>query len=82
MDVNLRRKVDHLIARAVNKYGNFASTHEALGVIWEEFCELSDAVRANDPGEIMDEALDIAAVCMRLADEIYNEQGIWKRSTK
>lgn len=59
-----------LIARigaATERYGPFASTHEALGVASEEWDELREAIRANDLGAIRSEALDLAAVMMRLA---------------
>jgi NTP pyrophosphatase (non-canonical NTP hydrolase) len=55
------------IDAATDRYGQFASTHEALGVALEEWTELVDAVRSNKLGAIKHEALDLAAVCIRLA---------------
>ena len=55
------------------RYGQFASTHEALGVAVEEFDELRDAIRANDLVAIRDEALDVAAVMLRLASACDDE---------
>jgi NTP pyrophosphatase (non-canonical NTP hydrolase) len=52
------------------RYGTFASTHEALGVALEEFQELTDAVRSNVLQDVASEALDLAAVCIRLAMQI------------
>lgn len=63
--------VDQLITRiaAADKiYGPFASTHEAMGVALEEWTELIDAVHANDITAIRHEALDLAAVLLRLAE--------------
>lgn len=70
-------------ARAQEKYGDFASTHEALGVIAEEYAELIEAVRSNCSEVILQEALDIAAACLRLAHhcEAINEgSAFWNRS--
>lgn len=46
----------------IKKHGNgsFASSHEILGIITEEYDELKDAVRANDRDAIIHELLDIA----------------------
>ncbi len=60
-----------LIARmttAQSRYGTFASTHEALGVIAEESKELIDDIHANNRAGIVCEALDLAAACLRLAE--------------
>ena len=54
------------ILAADARYGNFASAHEALGVASEEWDELRDAIRANDMEAIRHEALDMAAVLVRL----------------
>lgn len=55
------------------RYGQFASTHEALGVAVEEFDELRDAIHANDLVATRDEALDVAAVMLRLASACDDE---------
>mgnify|MGYP000567815917 CR=1 FL=1 len=62
------------IESAEVRYGAFVSTHEALGVALEEWNELQEAVWANGMDQIRDEALDLAAVCLRLADQIGNAQ--------
>ena len=41
-------------------YGSFASSHEILGIITEEYKELTEAVQANDQGQIIHELLDLA----------------------
>ena len=52
---------------AEKKYGELRSTHEAYGVLAEEFGELLDAIRSNDVNAIRAEAVDVAAVAIRLA---------------
>lgn len=42
----------------------FASTHEVLGIITEEFHELVDAVRSNDRPSVAGELMDIAVACI------------------
>jgi NTP pyrophosphatase (non-canonical NTP hydrolase) len=78
-----------LIARiraASERYGPFESTHEALGVAAEEWDELREAIRANDLDAIRSEALDLAAVMMRLAAAckraIEADTGFGRRSRK
>jgi NTP pyrophosphatase (non-canonical NTP hydrolase) len=61
------------IAKSNKRYGDFASTHEALGVCSEEFDELKLAIHANDLDQIAHEALDLAAACIRLAQSLENE---------
>ncbi len=61
-------------ARAQERYGDFASMHEAYGVLAEEVAELFDAVRLRQGdksrGEaIRREALQVAAVALRMADQ-------------
>lgn len=51
---------------AQNKYGDFASAHEALGVLLEEVEELRDAIRDNARGCAEVEAMQVAAVAYRL----------------
>lgn len=55
------------VERAHERYGPIASTHEAAGVMLEEWDELREALRANNLIAIRDEALDLAAIAMRLA---------------
>lgn len=70
------------ISRARKRYGDFASTHEALGVACEEWDELREAIKSNDMTEIAAECLDLAAVLIRLADDVSSEGSIVIRSTK
>jgi len=40
--------------------GTFASQHEILGIITEEYHELVQAVHGNDKDELIEELLDVA----------------------
>lgn len=60
---------------AQNRYGDFASMHEAFGVLAEEVAEFLDAVRLRqeDPTrseKLRHEALDVAAVALRIAEQV------------
>jgi hypothetical protein len=68
------------IDAADNLYGDFASTHEALGVASEEWDEFKAAIQANDLAAIKAEALDTAAALIRLHDELTSGGAILRRS--
>ena len=44
--------------------GTFASTHECLGIITEEYDELKEAIQANDNDWTRKELADIAVGCI------------------
>lgn len=69
------------IARAQARYGDFASSHEALGVLTEEYYELIEVIRGNRVDRIRHEALQVAAVALRLA-EACEDGGFRRRSGK
>lgn len=77
-----REDIEARMTAAQARYGNFASTHEALGVALEEWYELVDAVRANAPDQIRDECLDLAAVMIRLSEQIDTSDELRARSRK
>jgi hypothetical protein len=64
------------------KYGAFASTHEAMGVALEEWHELVCALQSNKLGDIENECVDLAAVLIRLASQIKENNYTWDRSVK
>lgn len=64
------------------RYGDFTSTHEALGVALEEFHELCDAIRANAIESVREEAIDLAAVLIRLAAQCRSSESLKQRSIK
>jgi NTP pyrophosphatase (non-canonical NTP hydrolase) len=70
------------IESAEQRYGDFTSTHEALGVALEEWDELREAVRTNDLARVESECLDLAAVLIRLADTVRSSQPMRARSVK
>jgi NTP pyrophosphatase (non-canonical NTP hydrolase) len=69
--MNCQPELQARIDRAECRYSAFASTHEALGVCLEEWHELIEQVRANDMPGIREEALDLAATLIRLADSVH-----------
>ena len=79
---NILNEISAHIEASQDRYGDFSSTHEALGVALEEWEELKDAVRANALESIRDEAIDLAAVLIRLADQCRNSQSLRERSVK
>lgn len=54
--------------RAKARYGDYTSTHEALGVLVEEMDELREAIRSNMLPAVEREAIQVAAVALRLAE--------------
>jgi NTP pyrophosphatase (non-canonical NTP hydrolase) len=80
-DAGLIEQVLAEIAIAAKRYGPPASTHESYGVLCEEVAELLDAIRANDLPAVKAEALQVAAVALRLAD-CCSDEVFSKRSTK
>lgn len=76
------REIDRRIEAAEKRYGVFASTHEALGVAMEEWDELREAVGGNDLLAVDSECLDLAAVLIRLAENIRLSKSTQLRSVK
>lgn len=62
------------------RYGNFSSTHEALGVLCEEWDELREAIRSNDAEAVQAECLDLASVLLRLHDQLEASAELRRRS--
>lgn len=62
-------------AEATQRYGDFASMHEAYGVLAEEVAELFEGVRMHQSTEpergkrIRAEAIQVAAVALRIAEQ-------------
>lgn len=77
-----REEIERRMFIAEQRYGPFASTHEALGVASEEWDELRDAVRANDLNAIKHECVDLVAVLLRLIQNINQNENLRNRSTK
>lgn len=79
MSAQALAECERRMVRAQMTFGPFASAHEALGVALEEWTELIGAVQANDMESVKHEALDLAAVLIRLHDQADN---IKHRSTQ
>ena len=60
------------VQRGVDRYGDYEDLDQALHVIRGEWFELRDEFEYQPPdlGRIRDEALDLAATAIRLAEEI------------
>jgi len=82
IDQDLLRLLEERIDRAFQRYGNFASTHEALGVALEEWNELQLAIHDNDLTQTQHECIDLAAVLIRLALSLEHSQLTRQRSVK
>lgn len=78
----IQAELESRMLAAQQRYGAFASTHEALGVATEEWDELRDAVRANDLAAVGRECIDLAAVLVRLACVLRESEGTRARSVK
>ena len=59
-------RLDEEMIGADRRYGAMTSTHEGLGVLTEEVAELVQAIRANRRDQIEAEAIQVAAVALRL----------------
>lgn len=75
-------EMEERITKAAARYGDFASTHEALGVACEEWDELRAAIKSNRLGSVEWECLDLAAVLIRLARSVRNSEATRLRSVK
>lgn len=63
---NMWNELRDELARAQARYGLFHSTHEGYGVLAEEVAELLEAIRSNHAGSIDEEAMQVAAVAIRI----------------
>lgn len=81
-DLNFTDPLARRMETALERYGPLASTHEALGVAMEEFDELRAAIHANKRESIREEALDLAAVMLRLWIELQPGSAMERRSGK
>lgn len=73
--LEIAANASRIASKAREQYGDYASLHEAYAVLLEEVDELFQLVKmkrgANGPTldvRISDEALDIAAVALRIAN--------------
>ena len=59
---NVLNMLDYRLGQ--NGRGSYIGPHETLGMVTEEYDELKDAVRSNDPQEVEKELIDIAVACI------------------
>jgi hypothetical protein len=59
--------------RATAQFPPMASAHEGYAVLLEEVDELWDEVKANRPREAAAEAVQVAAMALRLLHDVYRE---------
>ena len=72
MNQSIRSDLVHEVEKADCLYGDFTSTHEGYGVLAEEVSELLEAIRSNDRSSVYREAVQVAAVAMRIACSLQN----------
>ena len=70
------------MAQQDERYGPFASTHEALGVLLEEWDELRAAIQSNNLDDVQRECLDLAVPLMRLYEQLFEGARLRRRSVK
>ena len=80
MDLDVIQAVIEEAEYAERNWGPFTSSHEAYGVLSEEVAELLEAIRSNMMSKIAREAVQVAAVAARLADNC-GDAAFIKRST-
>jgi NTP pyrophosphatase (non-canonical NTP hydrolase) len=85
IDDELLEEIRDEAQAAHDRYGQFASTHEAMGVLVEEMDELKRAIQKNAMASVAMEAKQVSAVAGRLfAHAEAALQGcavdFWKRS--
>ena len=62
--------------RSLKQFPLFRSPHEGCAVIREEFEELWDAVKHNQPN-VYDELVQTAAMCLKFAESVQ----LWEEAT-
>lgn len=62
------------LASATERFPPFHSAHEGFAVLKEEVDELWDEIKRNDPGRARAEALQVAAMALRLIHDIAPER--------
>ena len=73
--VRALREVVGELARARSIHAPMHSAHEGWAVLWEEVCELWEAVRAEDPAAQRAEAVQVAAMALRFLTDVVPDAG-------
>ena len=75
MNITSRSRLRTRMDFARVKFGPFASSHEAMGVALEEGDEFRERIHKNDIAGARSEALDLAAVLIRFAEQEHFPRG-------
>lgn len=68
---NVIKKVVVEYNEAADKFGSFASTHEGIAVLREEYLELEHEVFTNGSDDrLREEAIQVAAMAIRFANDL------------
>lgn len=67
------KKVLLEINGSINAHNSFNSRHEALGVIWEEFLEVSEEIHKNDDANVENELKQLSSACIIFMFQLYEE---------
>ena len=62
-----------MVKQKAKKHGPrvYLTPHNALGIITEEYWELIEAIKSNDPNRIYSEIMDVAVACIWQAASTY-----------
>ena len=63
-------RVEDELTRAQSRFAPFASAHEAIAVIREEYLELERAIFHGSGGDALTEAIQLSAMAARYASDI------------
>ena len=67
------------LERATGLFGEIRSAHEGYGVLLEEVDELWDAIKKNDFVNGREEAIQVAAMAIRIIHDVYyKESPTWR----
>lgn len=66
--MNIYDEIDREHADAVLHHGRAKSVHDAMGLLQEEMYELWEAVRTDEKEPIRKEAIQVAAMCVKLLE--------------
>lgn len=78
LDVELEM-IRQELCRAKDRFRDFHSGQEGWAIIYEEVCELHEAVRKNDLENARQEALQVAAMALRFLMDIRTKEKMSNR---
>jgi hypothetical protein len=78
--MSVMQEITQQIDMAETRFGPMSSAHEAYGVLAEEMSELLEAIHLNRAEAVRAEAIQVAAIAIRLAAHCSECQPFKKRS--